>query len=75
MLKFSARMASKHKLNAEWIDMWTLNALPDCKAHHQFLDVGKQYEVLRIVGNGFVIQTSNPELQVVILQERFSRDA
>lgn len=55
--------------------MWTLNALPDCKAHHKFLEVGKQYEVLRIVGNGFVIQTSNPELQVVILQERFSRDA
>lgn len=56
--------------------MRTLNALPDCKAHHQFLEVGKQYyEVLRVIGNGFVIQTSNPELQVVILQERFSRDA
>jgi hypothetical protein len=54
--------------------MWTLNSLPDCKSVHQFLELGGKYEVLRIIGNGFVIQTSNPDLQVCILQERFSRD-
>ena len=59
--------------------MWTLNSLPDWKGCHQYLEIGKAYEVLKIVGNGFVIQTSsmdkegNPDQQIVVLQERFSK--
>jgi len=48
-----------------------LNSLPDVKSVHKFLTVGQDYEIIRTLGNGIVIQTSNPELQVVILATRF----
>jgi hypothetical protein len=48
-----------------------LLSLPDVKSVHKFLTVGQDYEIIRILGNGIVIQTSDPKLQVVILATRF----
>ena len=47
-----------------------LNSLPDVKSVHEFLTVGQDYEIIRTVGNGVVIQTSNPDLRIVILSSR-----
>ena len=44
-----------------------LNSLPNVKSVHKFLTVGQDYEIIRTIGNGVVIQTSNPDLQILIL--------
>lgn len=45
--------------------------LPDAKMVHKFLTIGQEYEVIRELGNGYVIQTSDPDLRIVILKSRF----
>ena len=47
-----------------------LNSLPNVKSVHKFLTVGQDYEIIRTIGNGVVIQTSNPDLQILILASR-----
>lgn len=47
-----------------------LLSLPDNKACHKHLVVGKDYEIIRPLWNGYVIAAGNGEL-LVILQERF----
>lgn len=45
--------------------------LPDTKSVHKFLSIGSEYDVIRELGNAFVIQTSDPGLTVAILKSRF----
>jgi len=47
-----------------------LTSLPDCKVFHEHLTKGKSYTVLRTIGNGVVIQTDDPELQIILLASR-----
>ena len=47
-----------------------LNSLPDVKSTHEFLTVGQDYKIIRIIGNGVVIQTSKPDLQILIVATR-----
>lgn len=49
-----------------------LTSMPDAKPIRPFLSLNTDYEILSVLGNAFVIQTSDPELKVAILQERFS---
>lgn len=46
-----------------------LISLPDCKSHHQYLVVGKDYEILKTVGNCFKIEVD--DFFILILASRF----
>ena len=48
-----------------------LNSLPDVKSVHKFLTVGQDYDIIRTVGNGVVIQTSDLNLCIIVLASRF----
>lgn len=49
-----------------------LNSLPDAKGVHDNLTLGKNYEILREIGNGVVIKLDNKDERIVILKERFT---
>jgi len=47
-----------------------LTSLPDNKESHKHLCVGKDYEILKTAGNGYVIAGENGDT-FLILQDRF----
>lgn len=52
-----------------------LISLPDCKDHHKFLTLGKDYEIIKEIGtNGVLIQSDDPELKLILLKERFKNE-
>jgi hypothetical protein len=53
----------------------TLISLPDCKTHHPLLKLGKEYEILRRIGNGVVIQPDSGDDTLLLLESRFTTEA
>jgi hypothetical protein len=53
-----------------------LNSLPSTKAHHKYFEIGKAYEIVGTVGDGYIVKVDECEdgqqLSFIILQERFS---
>jgi len=47
-----------------------LKSLPDVKAVHKELTIGKDYDIVYTMGNGVVIQT-DAGLRIVLLASRF----
>ena len=47
-----------------------LKSLPDVKAVHKDLTVGKDYDIIYTIGDGVVIQT-DAGLRIVLLASRF----
>jgi len=45
--------------------------LPDVKKFHPILTLGKDYEVLRVIGNGVVIQPDSGDDRLLLLTSRF----
>lgn len=55
--------------------MLTLRELPETKAKvfHEYLEIGKEYEVLGEIGNGYIIQPEGCKDRIIILASRFSK--
>lgn len=49
-----------------------LVSLPDCKTVHRFLTVGQYYVVVGSMGNGLIVQTSDPYVRLLMLDTRFA---
>lgn len=47
-----------------------LISLPTAKWSAQLLTLGKDYEIIKILGNGVVIQSDDSEITLWILKER-----
>lgn len=45
--------------------------LPDVKKFHSILTLGKCYEVVRVIGNGVVVQPDSGKDQLLLLAARF----
>jgi hypothetical protein len=51
-----------------------LTSLPETKnkIFHEYLEIGKKYEILGSVGDGYIIQPDGCKDRIIILASRFS---
>jgi len=50
-----------------------LTSLPDSKfvKEQNLLTIGKDYSIIKTIGNGVVIQCDDPKVQLIVLASRF----